>query len=69
MLNIAPKKISSPCINVCVIDQASSICTGCGRTTAEIGGWLGYTEAERLATMTTLADRLLAAGLNIQETH
>lgn len=50
--------ISTPCINVCVIDPARGICTGCGRTSAEIGGWLGYSEAERRTIITTLAERL-----------
>jgi uncharacterized protein len=50
--------ISSPCINVCVIDPAQGICTGCGRTSTEIGGWLSYSEALRRAIMATLPARL-----------
>jgi uncharacterized protein len=40
------------------MDPARGICTGCGRTSAEIGGWLGYSEAERRALMAALPGRL-----------
>lgn len=50
--------ISSPCIKVCVIDPASKLCQGCGRTLQEIAQWSRLPEAERLAIMATLAERL-----------
>ena len=31
--------VSSPCINVCTLDPAGTLCLGCGRTLAEIGEW------------------------------
>ena len=49
---------SSPCIKICVIDPASRLCEGCGRTLAEIAQWGRMSESERLAVMTRLADRL-----------
>lgn len=49
---------SSPCIRVCVIDPASQLCAGCGRTLAEIAQWSGLSEAERLAIMAKLPKRL-----------
>lgn len=33
-------------------------CFGCGRTRDEIAEWMNYTEAERLAIMSGLEDRL-----------
>ena len=50
-------KIESPCIDICVIDQASRLCTGCGRTIDEISAWGSMTSAERLAIMAQLPTR------------
>ncbi|CAN7600758.1 DUF1289 domain-containing protein [Bosea sp. LjRoot90] len=50
--------ISSPCIKICVIDPVSKLCQGCGRTLQEIAQWSRLSEAERLAIMATLADRV-----------
>lgn len=49
---------STPCIKICVIDQASKLCEGCGRTLAEIAQWGQLSEAERLAVMAVLPERL-----------
>lgn len=49
---------STPCIKVCVIDPASKLCEGCGRTLAEIAQWGRLSEAERLAIMAALPERL-----------
>lgn len=37
----------SPCINVCVLDPASGLCRGCGRTLDEIAQWTQLDDAER----------------------
>lgn len=50
--------ISSPCVKICVIDPARRLCEGCGRTLAEIAGWSRMSEAERLAIMAKLRERL-----------
>jgi hypothetical protein len=49
--------MDSPCINVCVLDPVSGQCAGCGRTSAEISGWIALTPAERRAIMSALATR------------
>ena len=54
--------ISSPCIKLCVMDDRFGICLGCGRTLGEIGGWGGLDEAERLAIMAGLPERLAPLG-------
>jgi predicted Fe-S protein YdhL (DUF1289 family) len=48
----------SPCIRICAIDPVRGICIGCGRTLAEIGGWVRYSDAERDAIMAALPMRL-----------
>ena len=53
--------VSTPCVQVCVIDPRSALCIGCGRTLDEIAGWSGLDEPGRLAIMAGLETRLLAA--------
>lgn len=49
---------STPCIKVCVIDPRTGLCEGCGRTLAEIAQWSRLGEAEQLAIMAELPQRL-----------
>jgi len=42
-----PSSIETPCNKVCVVDAACGLCIGCGRTLAEIGGWISMTADER----------------------
>jgi len=53
-------EIESPCNKVCVVDPARKLCIGCGRTLAEIAGWIGYTPEQRRRVMAALPDRLAA---------
>lgn len=50
--------IESPCNKVCVIDAASGLCIGCGRTLADIGGWIGLAPDQRRHIMAELPTRL-----------
>jgi hypothetical protein len=50
--------IETPCNKVCAIDPAFGLCIGCGRTAAEIAGWIGFTAAERRTVMALLPQRL-----------
>lgn len=52
--------ISTPCIKLCVLDDETGLCEGCGRTRRELAGWSTYSEAERLRIMGTLDGRLAA---------
>jgi predicted Fe-S protein YdhL (DUF1289 family) len=56
-------KQDSPCIAVCVIDPASQLCLGCGRTLPEIARWHRLTRSERLTIMASLPARMAEAGL------
>lgn len=49
---------SSPCVKICLIDEASGRCRGCGRTLDEIVGWGALGEGERLAIMAVLPVRM-----------
>jgi uncharacterized protein len=50
--------VSTPCINVCILDPLSALCIGCGRTGEEITAWSTMSEPERIAIMAELGQRL-----------
>ena len=56
------QSIESPCVNICVMDDASGWCLGCGRTIAEIAGWSSGNAAWRDAVIATLPDRMARLG-------
>ena len=49
--------MESPCINVCVIDQASRLCKGCLRSIDEITNWARLGDAGRAKIMAALPAR------------
>ncbi len=53
-----PPPLASPCVRICVLDAAASLCIGCGRTIEEIATWSGMSEGARLAVMGVLDERL-----------
>ena len=54
--------IESPCNKVCAVDPISALCIGCGRSLAEIEGWMRMGADERLRIMAQLPRRLAALG-------
>jgi predicted Fe-S protein YdhL (DUF1289 family) len=54
---MAVPAVSTPCINVCILDPLTALCIGCGRTAAEITAWSTISEAERIAVMAELGQR------------
>jgi uncharacterized protein len=54
------RSIATPCIQVCVMDSTSGLCTGCGRTLDEIARWGSMSEAERARVIDGLPKRLAA---------
>jgi predicted Fe-S protein YdhL (DUF1289 family) len=58
--------IESPCSKVCVVDEAAALCIGCGRTLAEIGGWIGFSPQELRRIKAELPARLAALRLSRQ---
>ena len=55
--------IESPCNLICTVDPVSGLCLGCGRSLAEIGGWIGCSAEERARIMAELPQRLAALKL------
>jgi uncharacterized protein len=52
--------IDTPCEKICIVDAASGLCRGCGRSLDEITRWIAYTDAERARIMADLPPRLEA---------
>jgi uncharacterized protein len=52
--------IETPCEQICIVDQPSGLCGGCGRSLAEIGRWTAYSDGERSRIMDELPRRLEA---------
>ncbi|MHA1517903.1 MAG: DUF1289 domain-containing protein [Alphaproteobacteria bacterium] len=50
--------LESPCVNVCLLDERSGMCVGCGRSGDEIANWAIMTPGQRQAIMAVLPDRL-----------
>lgn len=50
--------MQSPCVKICVIDETTRQCLGCGRSLREIGGWAQMTDVERKLIMDTLPKRM-----------
>lgn len=52
-----PRAVATPCIKVCIVDGASSLCLGCFRTLGEIGGWSTMSDEQRAAVTAELPER------------
>ncbi|MEP0519120.1 MAG: DUF1289 domain-containing protein [Hyphomicrobiales bacterium] len=50
--------MQSPCMKICMIDEATRQCLGCGRSLREIGGWTQMTDLERKLIMDDLPARM-----------
>ena len=55
--------LRSPCIQVCILDPETRMCTGCLRTIEEITDWIDYTDDQRTAILGELPGRRCATAL------
>ncbi len=51
------RRVESPCIGVCVIDEASGLCEGCLRTLDEIAIWGSSSAEQRREVLARIAGR------------
>jgi len=49
--------VASPCVNVCVMDDATGLCRGCWRTLDEIARWSVMSDRDKRAVIVTLEQR------------
>ena len=61
------RDVPSPCISVCRIDPASSLCEGCLRTIEEIAAWSGMDDAAKRSVWRAIELRADAGLLNPAE--
>lgn len=63
-MTVSPAPVPSPCVRICVLEPATSVCIGCGRTIDEIASWAGLSDETRLAIIGMLDERMsrLSAG-------
>ncbi|MBC7809325.1 MAG: DUF1289 domain-containing protein [Akkermansiaceae bacterium] len=54
----------TPCVKICALNDAGTVCTGCGRTLGEIGNWRRMTEDERRRVMERLASAAAIATVS-----
>jgi len=55
----AARRVMSPCIGICKLDQKSGLCLGCRRTIDEIGRWAMLDDPARQAIVDQLPTRKL----------
>jgi predicted Fe-S protein YdhL (DUF1289 family) len=58
------RRVESPCIGVCVIDDASGLCEGCLRTLDEIALWGSSSAAQRREALAEIERRRAVARLD-----
>jgi hypothetical protein len=61
--------IGTPCSRICVVHPQTGLCSGCGRSIAEIAGWSGFSDAERTRIMTKLPARLATMNSGVIAAH
>ncbi|MGW8271497.1 MAG: DUF1289 domain-containing protein [Burkholderiales bacterium] len=49
--------VASPCVNVCVMDDATGLCRGCYRTLDEIARWSVMSDRDKRAVIGILEQR------------
>jgi hypothetical protein len=59
------KTIETPCEKICIVDQPSGLCRGCGRSLIEIERWTAYSDVERMHILAELPERLNAINARI----
>ncbi len=54
--------VASPCVNVCVMDEASGLCQGCYRTLDEVARWSVMGDGEKRVVIALLEARKSKMG-------
>ncbi|MBM3356406.1 MAG: DUF1289 domain-containing protein [Betaproteobacteria bacterium] len=49
--------VASPCVNLCVIDAGTGLCSGCWRTLEEITRWVEYSRAQKIEILERVHQR------------
>jgi uncharacterized protein len=57
------RRVMSPCIGICMLDQKTGFCLGCRRTIEEIGRWAMMDDSQRQAVIDQLPGRKFQSGM------
>lgn len=60
VINARNKADSNPCQNRCSHNVGGDVCTGCGRTVAEVRDWNSFSSAQKIEVKAMAASRLPA---------
>jgi predicted Fe-S protein YdhL (DUF1289 family) len=60
------RPVPSPCVSICVMDEARGWCTGCQRTLDEIAAWSVLDDEEKRAVWAALPARRSLQGQGAQ---
>ena len=47
----------SPCVENCLVDYETGICTGCFRTVDEISQWINYSDDKKIKILSCIEER------------
>ncbi len=53
--------VPSPCVQICTLDPAGTLCLGCGRTLAEIGEWASASPERQREIVAAVTKRISRA--------
>ena len=63
-MTVASDPVPSPCVNVCVMDEANGLCIGCLRTLDEIATWGALDADAKRAILATIGERRTRLAAN-----
>jgi predicted Fe-S protein YdhL (DUF1289 family) len=49
--------LETSCVNICLLDDVTGLCVGCGRSIEEIARWSAMSDKERQDIMASLSGR------------
>jgi uncharacterized protein len=55
------RRVESPCVGVCIIDEATGLCEGCLRTLDEVAVWGSSSARQRRAILAAIDRRTRSA--------
>jgi predicted Fe-S protein YdhL (DUF1289 family) len=58
------RRVESPCIGVCIVDEATGLCEGCLRTLDEVAVWGSSSAQQRRAILAAIDRRRVRSAID-----
>jgi uncharacterized protein len=58
------RRVESPCIGVCIVDEATGLCEGCLRTLDEVAVWGSSSAQQRRAILAAIDGRRARSAID-----